>query len=203
MGPDPRPRPSAAAHCFPFTIHVYKCFLGQRFTVCRAPIFSIQKFLLATPTTVKTDDDDVLCRLIATCMDEGLLTCIMAQTLVDRMYASRSLNWYSTLTFNKLLFYVELGVIGLSGWEGEAHCLGCVTVYTFAARLGCKVTGASIPPNANDANSPFPRFPSSFPFSSLPSSLPFPPLSLPNIPFPLSLLPLSPSFPFPCREAAP
>jgi len=47
---------------------------------------------------------------------------------------------------------------------------------------------------------PFPP-PSSFP----PSPLPFPslPLSLPQYHFPLSHLPLSPPFPFPCREAAP
>jgi len=50
---------------------------------------------------------------------------------------------------------------------------------------------------------PLSSLPSSFPFPSVPSSFPFLPLSLPQYSFPLSLLPLSPPFPFPCREAAP
>ena len=68
-------------------------------------------------------------------------------------------------------------------------------------REGGREIGASIPPNANDANSPSPSFPSSFPSPSLPSSLP----SLFPFPIPLSPFPppSSPPFPFSCREAAP
>jgi len=61
-------------------------------------------------------------------------------------------------------------------WNGKFYWADFLSVETTRA-------GASIPPNANDANSPSPPFPSSF---SFPSLLPFPslPLSLPNTPFP-------------------
>jgi len=83
-----------------------------------------------------------------------------------------------------------------STWEDRpAHLAFWKISNGHISATGHRIQGR-LSPNANDANSPSPPFPSSFPFHS---RLPFPSLALSLPQYPLSPFPPScfPSFPFP------